>query len=224
MMSNCFLTYTEVLPSPSYRQVTALQLQLQLNSHKLMLFALSMGHSSSLHHGFQVYWNCGLCEPVGSSAYCCKNAAIWFTGLCSKSAQLRHSCKYAGTRPVVSHQTAFEHHCRSADIRLTLSHQQENCQHVHVCAGVLTSDPRLVTGARPVPDLTYDEATELAFFGATVLHPQAMQPAFQQQLQNGNRLAVRVKNSYNRCGFATGLRHHLFSALLVVSVLTEISK
>ncbi len=65
-------------------------------------------------------------------------------------------------------------------------------------AGVLTSDPRLVKSARPVPLLTYDEATELAFFGATVLHPQAMQPAFQQQFHNGHRLAVRVKNSYNR--------------------------
>lgn len=64
--------------------------------------------------------------------------------------------------------------------------------------GVLTSDPRLVKGARPVPVLTYDEATELAFFGATVLHPQAMQPAFQQQFHNGHKLAVRVKNSYNR--------------------------
>lgn len=67
-----------------------------------------------------------------------------------------------------------------------------------VPAGVLTSDPRLVQGARPVPLLTYDEATELAFFGATVLHPQAMQPAFQQQFHNGHKLAVRVKNSYNR--------------------------
>ena len=44
-----------------------------------------------------------------------------------------------------------------------------------------------------MPMLTYDEATELAFFGATVLHPHAMQPA----MQNGS-LAVRVKNSYNR--------------------------
>lgn len=70
--------------------------------------------------------------------------------------------------------------------------------HCLVSAGVLTSDPRLVKGARPVPVLTYDEATELAFFGATVLHPQAMQPAFQQQIHNGHRLAVRVKNSYNR--------------------------
>lgn len=60
-------------------------------------------------------------------------------------------------------------------------------------AGVLTSDPRIVDSAHPVPMLTYDEATELAFFGATVLHPHAMQPA----MQNGS-LAVRVKNSYNR--------------------------
>ena len=60
--------------------------------------------------------------------------------------------------------------------------------------GVLTSDPRLVDNARPVPLLTYEEATELAFFGATVLHPLAMQPALQSE-----GLAVRVKNSYNRC-------------------------
>ena len=59
--------------------------------------------------------------------------------------------------------------------------------------GVLTSDPRLVSQAQPVPFLTYDEATELAFFGATVLHPSAMQPAFQC-----GGLGVRVKNSYNR--------------------------
>ena len=61
-------------------------------------------------------------------------------------------------------------------------------------AGVLTSDPRIVREARPVPLLTFDEATELAFFGATVLHPSAMQPAMQV-----SSLDVRVKNSYNRC-------------------------
>ena len=47
--------------------------------------------------------------------------------------------------------------------------------------------------AQPIPFLTFEEATELAFFGAAVLHPLAMQPA----LQNGG-LDVRVKNSYNR--------------------------
>ena len=50
-----------------------------------------------------------------------------------------------------------------------------------------------------MPLLTYEEATELAFFGATVLHPLAMQPALQSR-----SLAVRVKNSYNRCAPAQG--------------------
>lgn len=60
--------------------------------------------------------------------------------------------------------------------------------------GVLTSDPRVVDAARPVPELTFEEATELATFGATVLHPLAMQPA----VDSGGRMGVRVKNSYNR--------------------------
>jgi aspartate kinase len=59
--------------------------------------------------------------------------------------------------------------------------------------GVLTSDPRVVDAARPVPELTFEEATELATFGATVLHPLAMQPA----VDSGGKMGVRVKNSYN---------------------------
>ena len=42
--------------------------------------------------------------------------------------------------------------------------------------GVLTTDPRLVAEARTVERLTFEEATELAYFGATVLHPQSMMP------------------------------------------------
>ncbi|KAK3241827.1 hypothetical protein CYMTET_48441 [Cymbomonas tetramitiformis] len=59
--------------------------------------------------------------------------------------------------------------------------------------GVLTADPRRVSEAQAVPLLTFDEATELAYFGAQVLHPHAMRPAMDA---NGG-LAVRVKNSYN---------------------------
>ncbi|KXZ46967.1 hypothetical protein GPECTOR_39g461 [Gonium pectorale] len=59
--------------------------------------------------------------------------------------------------------------------------------------GVLTSDPRIVPSTRPVNELTFEEATELAYFGAQVLHPQAMQPAIRSGKMN-----VRVKNSYNR--------------------------
>lgn len=67
--------------------------------------------------------------------------------------------------------------------------------------GVLTGDPRINPKAAPVPALTYDEATELAFFGAAVLHPLAMQPALGGNggdAFNDKALGVRVKNSYNR--------------------------
>jgi aspartate kinase len=43
--------------------------------------------------------------------------------------------------------------------------------------GVLTSDPRKVTGAKVVPEISFDEAQELAHFGAKVLHPRTIRPA-----------------------------------------------
>nr|XP_016501739.1 PREDICTED: aspartokinase 2, chloroplastic-like isoform X4 [Nicotiana tabacum] len=57
--------------------------------------------------------------------------------------------------------------------------------------GVLTCDPNIYPRAQPVPYLTFDEAAELAYFGAQVLHPQSMRPA-----REGD-IPVRVKNSYN---------------------------
>ncbi|XP_050270654.1 aspartokinase 2, chloroplastic-like isoform X1 [Quercus robur] len=57
--------------------------------------------------------------------------------------------------------------------------------------GVLTCDPNIYPRAKPVPYLTFDEAAELAYFGAQVLHPQSMRPA-----REGD-IPVRVKNSYN---------------------------
>ncbi|XP_004515405.1 aspartokinase 2, chloroplastic-like isoform X2 [Cicer arietinum] len=57
--------------------------------------------------------------------------------------------------------------------------------------GVLTCDPNIYPKAEPVPFLTFDEAAELAYFGAQVLHPQSMRPARESDIP------VRVKNSYN---------------------------
>jgi len=57
--------------------------------------------------------------------------------------------------------------------------------------GILTADPRIVKTARPVQHVTYEEAAELAYFGAQVLHPRAMQPC----MKTGT--PVLVKNSYN---------------------------
>lgn len=43
--------------------------------------------------------------------------------------------------------------------------------------GVLSADPRQVEDARVVPTISYDEAQELAHFGAKVLHPRTIRPA-----------------------------------------------
>jgi aspartate kinase len=42
---------------------------------------------------------------------------------------------------------------------------------------VLSADPREVPNARPIPELSYEEAEELAQFGARVLHPLTIEPA-----------------------------------------------
>ena len=57
--------------------------------------------------------------------------------------------------------------------------------------GVYTADPRLVPSARLVPRMTYAEATDLAFFGAKVLHPATMEPVARKGVP------VRIRNSFN---------------------------
>lgn len=57
--------------------------------------------------------------------------------------------------------------------------------------GVLTADPRIVKRARPVPELTYSEAAELAYFGAKVLHPKTMLPAIDLGIP------ISVRNTFN---------------------------
>ena len=56
--------------------------------------------------------------------------------------------------------------------------------------GVLTTDPRIVPEARTLPVLSYEEAAELAYFGAKVLHPKTIQPAVDYAIP------VRVCNSH----------------------------
>ena len=56
--------------------------------------------------------------------------------------------------------------------------------------GVLSADPRLVPEAVLVPELTYAEACELAYFGAKVIHPQTMQPAIARDIP------LRIRNTF----------------------------
>ena len=56
--------------------------------------------------------------------------------------------------------------------------------------GILTADPRIVPGARIIPEVGYAEAAELAFFGAKVLHPATIRPAVTRGIP------VRVRNTF----------------------------
>jgi bifunctional aspartokinase / homoserine dehydrogenase 1 len=56
--------------------------------------------------------------------------------------------------------------------------------------GVFSADPRRVTDALVIPELSYQEAAELAYFGAKVIHPNTMSPAI------ANGITVWIKNSF----------------------------
>ena len=56
--------------------------------------------------------------------------------------------------------------------------------------GVLTADPRIVPHARPVERISYAEASELAYYGAKVIHPATIHPA----LESG--IPVRILNTF----------------------------
>jgi aspartate kinase len=55
--------------------------------------------------------------------------------------------------------------------------------------GMLTADPRVVAAPQVVPHLSFAEASELAYFGAKVLHPATIQPAV------ARNIPVRILNS-----------------------------
>jgi bifunctional aspartokinase / homoserine dehydrogenase 1 len=57
--------------------------------------------------------------------------------------------------------------------------------------GVYTADPRAVPEAFSIASLKYDEAAELAYFGAQVLHPSAMVPCIEMNIP------VYVRNIFN---------------------------
>ncbi|MCL4137632.1 UNVERIFIED_CONTAM: hypothetical protein GTU68_065533 [Idotea baltica] len=57
--------------------------------------------------------------------------------------------------------------------------------------GIMTTDPRIVSSAISLDELAFEEASEMAYFGAKVLHPLSIQPAMKADIP------VRVLNSYN---------------------------
>lgn len=59
--------------------------------------------------------------------------------------------------------------------------------------GVLSADPRRVPLANVLPEVSYDEAMELAYFGAKVIHPRTMQPAVSCSPQ----IPIYIRNTFD---------------------------
>ena len=57
--------------------------------------------------------------------------------------------------------------------------------------GVMSADPNRVPEAQVIDRLTYNEAMELAYFGASVIHPQTLGPAVKKGIP------VTIRNSRN---------------------------
>ncbi len=57
--------------------------------------------------------------------------------------------------------------------------------------GMMTADPRLIPDARPIATVTFQAASELAYFGAKVLHPLTIKPAVEKNIP------VRIINTLN---------------------------
>jgi aspartate kinase len=81
--------------------------------------------------------------------------------------------------------------------------------------GVLTSDPRIVEEALPIPELSFAEAAELAAFGAKVLHPATIQPAIE------GKVPVTVRHTRRPSGRFTTITGNVRTGRPVTALATR---
>ncbi len=84
--------------------------------------------------------------------------------------------------------------------------------------GVLTADPKIVPEARLIPEISYQEAMELAHFGAKILHPRALEPLIKK------KIPVRIKNTFNPDAPGTVITDSCNSKTGIVKALSLIDK
>src|SRR5690606_8447527 len=82
---------------------------------------------------------------------------------------------------------------------------------------VMSADPRLVDQARLINTLTYEEAAELAAFGAKVLHPKTMRPAVFSDIP------LRIANTFNVDATTTLVQGEVSRSGEVVAVVAKSS-
>ncbi len=61
--------------------------------------------------------------------------------------------------------------------------------------GIMTTDPKIVSAARMLPQLSYQEAAEMAIFGAKAMHPRALEPVIKEKIPVRIRSVFHPENS-----------------------------
>src|SRR5208282_311785 len=92
-----------------------------------------------------------------------------------------------------------------------------NAREIHIWTdvdGVLSADPRLVPNAQVIDQLSYNEAMELAYFGAKVIHPRTMEPAVARDIP------IYIRNTFAPAKRGTLICAHPTSALKVKGITT----
>lgn len=83
--------------------------------------------------------------------------------------------------------------------------------------GMLTADPRIVKKAFSLPVLSYTEAMELSYFGAKVIYPPTMIPAFLK------RIPIVIRNTFNPDFAGTTIQHDSGKTALPIKGISSIS-
>ncbi|MEO6149707.1 MAG: bifunctional aspartate kinase/homoserine dehydrogenase I [Mucilaginibacter sp.] len=83
--------------------------------------------------------------------------------------------------------------------------------------GMMTADPRMVKKAFPLNELTYTEAMELSYFGAKVIYPPTMIPAFLK------KIPIVIKNTFDTEFVGTVIKHDCQPSNLAIKGISSIN-
>jgi aspartate kinase len=61
--------------------------------------------------------------------------------------------------------------------------------------GIMTADPKIIPSAKMLPELSYQEAAEMAIFGAKAMHPRALEPVIKESIPARIRNVFHPENS-----------------------------
>ena len=94
--------------------------------------------------------------------------------------------------------------------------------------GIMTADPRIAENARPLSVVTYNEVCNMAYQGAKVIHPRAVEIAMQAKVPIRIRstytdeLGTLVTSSVNQRSQGSDVRERLVTGIAHVSNVTQI--